>query len=403
MSLNPVLVLGGRERHALAIVRSLGKAGIPVYTADDHSFCTSSLSKYCKGQFVYPSPEKNPEGFILFLKDLLSKQKFEMVFAVTDILPIFLSKHKEELSKLTKVLVPHWDIFERANNKKITFELAKSLRIPMPKTFPIRTMQDLETFLPELQFPVVLKPASKTNIQATSGGFSIKATYANSAEELREKFSANAKADVDFLIQEFIPGEGGYGVGLLCEKGVPRVSFAFKRLHEYPISGGASTLRTGIHHPEMVKIAEKLLAGMSWDGVAMAEFKIDSRDNTPKLIEVNGRFWGSLALAVYSGVDFPYLLYRQTRQELLPPVQVQTGCKARWLVPGDIMYFLEAIRLKGNFFATCRDFFQFCGVRDDVLSLSDPLPILGEIKVSLGYFFEVLLGKRSIHGELRKK
>ena len=36
----------------------------------------------------------------------------------------------------------------------------------------------------------------------------------------------------------------------------------------------------------------------------MIEFKWDAEDNRPKLIEVNGRFWGSLNLAIRAGWIF---------------------------------------------------------------------------------------------------
>lgn len=30
----------------------------------------------------------------------------------------------------------------------------------------------------------------------------------------------------------------------------------------------------------------------------------------PKLMEIDGRFWGSLEVAIALGIDFPYLFYR---------------------------------------------------------------------------------------------
>lgn len=399
----PVLVLGGRERHALAIVRSLGRRDIPVFVADDHRNCTSALSRYCAGQFVYPTPERAPEAFIKRVGEILASQEFEMVFPVTDIIPILLSRHKKELSQYSKILVPDAQVFERANNKALTFDIAKKATIPIPQTHAVSNKAELLAIKNSLQYPVVLKPASKTILEL-GASISIKALYANSAEELVSKFDGAHQPGIVFLIQEYIPGEGGQGVGLLCQNGETLASFAFKRLHEYPVTGGASTLRVGIENPQMIEIAKRLAKAMEWDGVAMVEFRTDSRDQTPKLIEVNGRFWGSLALAIYSGVDFPHLLYQMARGEsIAPPTTYKTNIKARWLIPGDIMYLLEALRVKPNRLATFFDFFQLSNVRDDVLSWDDPLPVFGELKAGLGYFVEVLAGKRSLHGEVKRK
>jgi carbamoylphosphate synthase large subunit len=50
-----------------------------------------------------------------------------------------------------------------------------------------------------------------------------------------------------------------------------------------------------------------LLKALKWHGVAMVEFRLRP-DGTPVFLEVNGRFWTSLALAVHAGADFPVLL-----------------------------------------------------------------------------------------------
>jgi predicted ATP-grasp superfamily ATP-dependent carboligase len=106
----------------------------------------------------------------------------------------------------------------------------------------------------------------------------------------------------------------------------------------------------------------------------MVEFKVDPRDNEPKLMELNPRFWGSLALAIHAGVDFPYLLYKMAMgEEFEPVVEYKVGVRCRWLLPGDILHFFQnpkRFRLKPSFF-------RFRGTHDDILSCDDPMPIMG--------------------------
>ena len=78
----------------------------------------------------------------------------------------------------------------------------------------------------------------------------------------------------------------------------------------------------------------------------MIEFKKDIQENVFKLMEINGRFWGSLQLAILSGVDFPYLLYKlaigsypETHSEY------RVGVLSRWEL-GDLDHLL--IRLKSR-------------------------------------------------------
>ena len=137
-------------------------------------------------------------------------------------------------------------------------------------------------------------------------------------------------------------------------------------------------MRESIVNNEVKELAVKLLSLIKWYGVAMVEFKVDPRDNKPKLMEINPRFWGSLSLAIYAGVDFPYMLYKMAMGEAFEPVTTyKTGIRSRYLLPGDIMHFIsnpERFKMKPGFFK----FFDK-NTKDDIISLNDPLPTIGRI------------------------
>jgi predicted ATP-grasp superfamily ATP-dependent carboligase len=134
-------------------------------------------------------------------------------------------------------------------------------------------------------------------------------------------------------------------------------------------------------------MAFTLLKALDWFGVAMVEFKLDPRDNTPKLMELNPRFWGSLALAIEAGVNFPYLLLRMARGENIKPVEhYQIGKKCRWLLPGDILNFIhnpERMRLVPDFF----DFWDK-STAYDILSVRDPMPVIGRFLTPLTFLYD---------------
>jgi predicted ATP-grasp superfamily ATP-dependent carboligase len=149
-----------------------------------------------------------------------------------------------------------------------------------------------------------------------------------------------------FMVQEFIAGHGA-GVFALYDHGKQVTFFAHQRLREKPPRGGVSVLSRSVPlQPELQMAATALLDAADWHGVAMVEFRI-APDGKPYLMEVNTRFWGSLQLAIDSGVDFPALLLRICRGESvgrLTPYRI--GRRLRWLL-GDVDSLYLALRDPG--------------------------------------------------------
>jgi predicted ATP-grasp superfamily ATP-dependent carboligase len=113
----------------------------------------------------------------------------------------------------------------------------------------------------------------------------------------------------------------------------------------------------------------------------MVEFRIDARDGIPKLMEINPRFWGSLQLSILAGVDFPCLLYRMMiRGDVKPALHYEEGVRCRWLLPGDILWFMSSPRKLHNL----REFLTF-DTPDDIISKSDPGPTYGFMLATLRY------------------
>jgi predicted ATP-grasp superfamily ATP-dependent carboligase len=191
------------------------------------------------------------------------------------------------------------------------------------------------------------------------------------------------------LIQEWIPDGGGtFGISALFnEVSDTKAAFVHKKLRMFPVEGGPSTLREGVEHPQIMELGLSLLKSLNWVGVGMVEFKVDPRDGIPKLMEVNPRFWGSLQLAIVSGVDFPYLILRMAREERFEPIlRYEVGKRCRWLLLGDIQHFLsnpQRFRLHPSFF----HFFD-PNTSYDIISKDDPLPLLGSAATFLTFLYD---------------
>jgi predicted ATP-grasp superfamily ATP-dependent carboligase len=78
-----------------------------------------------------------------------------------------------------------------------------------------------------------------------------------------------------------------------------------RRVREYPAGGGVSSCAESFYDARLEAFGRRMLDALGWHGVAMVEFRQDSRDGELKLLEVNPKFWGSLDLAMAAGADFP--------------------------------------------------------------------------------------------------
>jgi len=401
-----VLVLDGGERSSLTMVRSLGRKNIEVHTGEHYGFNLSALSKYCKDNVTYPDPQVSMEMFIEGLLEILESSDYEMLLSSREVTTIPIIYKKRKLERYATVPFPQPEKVEYTIDKLKTFKLAERVGIPIPKTYYANDLDELMDIKDQVNFPIVVKPRSKTTwVNGTPVMLKVTGrNYVRSAEEMvrisTEIFKKTGKMP---LIQEYVPGTG-YGVEVLFNRGTPRAIFMHRRLREYPITGGASTFRESVYREDLKEYALKLMEALNWHGVAMVEFKIDSRDDTPKLMEINGRFWGSLALSVAAGVDFPYLLYKMfTDGDVEPVWKYKLGVKCRWLLPGDILWFISSLKCSASKLKVLKEFLKFRHTCYDILSRDDPLPMIGAFGTIISYSWDVVTGRRNIHGEVVKK
>ena len=381
-----VLVLDASGNHALSVVRSLGRRGLRVVAAESTPLAQAGFSRYCAGRAVYPSPARGVREFQEGLRRMLDAHRPDVLMPMTERTILAIASVRRELESRTRLApLPPEDALRVAFDKKATAGLAASLGIPIPKTVVLTNPADIEAVRPRLTYPAVIKPRRSESLGAdgrmTAGG---PPEYCFAPDALEAAYLAVHRRAPLPLIQEFIPGEG-YGVSALCDRGRPRALFAHRRLRMIRPTGSGSSLRESIvPPPDMEEAARALLAALRWHGVAMVEFKRDARDGRPKLIEINGRFWNSLPLAVASGVDFPHLLYTLAVEGRCPErFDYKVGVRCRWLA-GDVRHLLRVLRGRPagwtdafpSRFQSVIDFLRPAGkdLHYDDLWLRDPLP-----------------------------
>ncbi len=371
--MHKVFVTDGGQRKTLSVVRSLGKKGISVTVGDETVISLSRFSKYCHKFILYPSPKRHPERFYQFLLEHIKRNKYDVLMPVDNETILIAARYREEISKYTLLPVADPSTIMKAWNKAQTIKLAKECGIPCPQTLFIEKLEELQTLKNKLKYPIVIKPQESYG----SRGMVI----VNSPKKLLSSYQ-KVHAYYPFpLVQELIPQKGEkYQVSALFDQNrEPKAVFVQRILRQYPVNQGSDTLSESVYSPEIQKLGIKLLRYLNWYGVAGVEFIVDPRDRIPKLMEINPRFWASLQLAIFSGVDFPHLLYQMVVNGRIEKIdEYKVGMRYRWLLLGDILSFLfdtNRFKRKPSFF----DFSYTNSTTYAILSKEDTGPAFGFI------------------------
>jgi predicted ATP-grasp superfamily ATP-dependent carboligase len=335
-----VFVTDGDQRPALAIVRTLGRRGITVIVGEDGPDSLASSSRYCVRHVVYPSPYRDRCGFERFLADFASRERVDVVMPVTDVTTRAVCANQQQLQRYCALAVPPSWAFDLVTNKARLLAYAACCGVPSPRTHVVDGAVRLSDVLDAIVYPVVVKPA-QSRIPTERGWESSGVHYASCRAGLEQLYrDHDVLARYPSLIQQRIVGPG-VGVFVLFDHGRLVADFAHRRLREKPPAGGASVLSESAPIDARLRDhAIRLLGPIGWHGVAMMEYKQDQGSGEFFLMEINGRFWGSLQLAIDAGVDFPFLAWQlATGQRPDVPRRYAVGVKNRWLC-GDLDHLL---------------------------------------------------------------
>jgi len=384
-----VMVIGDHVQ-ALGIIRSLGRRGIPVYLLHDKYLCISRFSRYTK-QFIKTPKPSDESKFVNFMIELARKRGVEgwILMPTNDAAVYTLSRHKEILERYYRVSTPCWDVVKYAYNKKLTYQLAEKIGIPIPETFYPENMEELHEILSDICFPVIIKPAIVDRFYKKTKK---KVFKANTKEELVQAYikASHIIDSSEILVQEVIPGspDNLYSFCSFFKNGEVMGMCIGRRRRQRPMDfGNASTFVESVYVPELVDLGTRLLRAIGYYGLSEIEFKKDVRDGEFKLLEINARTWLWHSLAIRCDVDFPYLLYEDLRgenfklrtffKENVKFIHIYTDLGVA------IMEILKGNMTLGEYLSSLKGEKEFA-----VFSFNDPLPFIAET-LMLPYLWKI--------------
>lgn len=350
-----VLVTGADQHQGLAVIRGLGLAGIPVVACGASRRSLGFYSRYAVERGRYTPPFESPQRSVDDLLDIIRRTGPALVIPAIESSLVLLIEARALIERHTRLAAPPPDVVEYAIDKRKTLGLAERLGVPVPRTVTGGSIAEILVQAAALTLPLAIKPRGHGMHPTTAHTLDFKVRYARTLSELRQVLQPFERDTNVLLVQEYASGVGRC-VAAVCRNGEPLVQFAYSREREFPLSGGVSVLRKSVPLDDrLASHVTTMLREIGWHGVAMVEFKYDPAADRYTLMEINGRFQASTALALDAGVNLPGLvaaLYGVG--DLEPGSGYRVGVEERWL-RGDLLALRDvfAARPGGTGAAPC--------------------------------------------------
>lgn len=339
----PVLVPEAQTMGALAVIRSLGRGGYPVHAVSPDSRAVGFLSRWASARVTCPS--YGDPAFAQWLSEYRQAHGIRAIVP-SDSFLIAVRPQFAEYAPLLPCSNSPRIVYLGQSKSDVLRELQRGTT-DAARHLPPSLMIGVDDALPSaaaleaLGAPLFLKVDAS---HALAPGEPSRVIRTQSATDAQRQLMALRRTYDEVLIQGFVPGRG-VGAFFLFWDGQTLAEFQHRRLHEVPHTGGVSSLRESYAHAAIREDAYAKLRHLQWQGVAMLEYRLDERTGKFYFLELNGRFWGSLHLALYAGVDFPTLLIDALRGSPQPPsLAYRRGVRSRHTVPAEMQYVWSRLK-----------------------------------------------------------
>ncbi|EMA65524.1 carboxylate--amine ligase [Halorubrum kocurii] len=328
---------------SVVAVRSLARAGVAPVLASDGQRSPALSSKHCAEVVDVPDPTASMRGYADAFVDLAARDDVITILPLREADAYALASRRRELSEHLDPVWPGFDALRSAQDRRTLLSVAADLGVPVPRT---RLLTDWPA---DDDGPLVVKPRYTILVDEDGRG---------SREPDVRLLDAGERPPVESVVdemghvpvtQEFVPSDGEYGFFALMDRGEPVATFQHHRIRSFTYTGGASVYREAVDIDALREHGTALLSALDWHGPAMVEFRRDARDGSFRLMEINPRFWGSLALPVHAGVDFPrhYAALSLGQRPDPAAVEYEVGVGSH-LLSGELAYLYNVLRADGH-------------------------------------------------------
>jgi predicted ATP-grasp superfamily ATP-dependent carboligase len=304
------IVCAGSMASSVVAARSLGSRGIPVICVAFEPTHPLLWTKHCTESHVITSPWEDFETFADSLRAIADRDHVDTFVPLNEYGIYTVVNDSDRFDSLLQLPLVDRETLDTVQDRQQLLDLATSLDVPTPETARLTEWDNLDR-------PSIIKP--RYSILEGDGRLwspdvdIIDPDRSPDFDEIQEQMEHEP------LVQRYVTDGTEFGFFALFDEGEPVVTFQHRRIRSTNYFGGASTHRKAVRIPELRTLGERVLRELNWHGPAMVEFRRDDASGEYKLMEINPRFWGSLALSVAAGVDFPYRYYQLGRGDAIGP------------------------------------------------------------------------------------
>jgi len=314
----PPAYVFGASLNALGVVRCLGRRGIRVRTVKRRRDELPSWSRFSSPVFIEPTLTQSE-----YLEALIAAAKQDgdvpVLIPTGDVDIKFMSDNREVLQEHFRFVLSDAPTLDALLNKDEFYHLASKMNLTVPKTYSANNIEQVHDISRQIAFPCVIKPRYSPDWQnpriARALGYD-KVLECTSPGELLSRYESLDVDARDVVIQEMIPGgeDNLHDVYVYLGTGGSSLgSFCLQKLRTAPIAGrGGGTLVQSTHNPEIAEPALSFLQAIGYRGPAAVCFKKHAQTGEFAVIEVNARLSLHHSLAAHCGIDYAYLLYRDS-------------------------------------------------------------------------------------------
>jgi predicted ATP-grasp superfamily ATP-dependent carboligase len=372
----PVVVVVG-QLGALAIMRSLGAWGVPLYGVDGTPDAPALRSRYCRERVILPFDERAPgpylDGLIALGRRIGQRA---ILIATSDETTQFVADHREALREHYIFQDNPPDLIRSLASKREMFELALRHGVPTPQTVFPTSVADVERYASTGRFPVMLKGIYGNRLALRTRK---KMVIAQSPEELLAEYrEMEDPDDPNLMLQEYIPGGDDQVYifnGYFNRQSDCLVGFTGHKIRQFPIHVGCASLGECRWNETVADTTTRFMKAIGYQGILDIGYRLDARDGQYKVLDINPRVGQAFRLFVAENDhDVARALYLDFTGQQQPDVVRCEG--RRWMIEdydliSSLHYFQEGSLKPGQWLRSFR------GVEERAwFSWKDPAPFL---------------------------